>query len=455
MKKTVYLHVGSPKTGTTSLQVFLEKNSDHLVKQGFFVPPYNLELPGHHELILSLIKEFSNFWFDGWPKVTRSSQAAWEDLIEQIDTSECPNVIITTEFFFEITNTTYRPHLNEIGNRIKNYLSKYDVHVIAYIRPIDEYIDSSYREGLKVSNTVSHVARDFQTLRQQHTTQFYPSIWLEFYADLFGKNSLVVRKYARSKLLNQSIVHDFMGILEITGQPPQDDSYYLEENPSLQEDHINFKRALNTAGSRSSSLNRRVSNIIHQVSSIFDDEKFNADFWAETSNEILKEHKKIKERYGIDLGSDIKPRGTKRPTESFPEYLKFGLIGLLINQSEEIDRRTREIDRKADDLMRHTFNTKILPYVRKATPAIVYPAGAHANWLMQNTILTSANIIAWVDRNPENHCKTYHTAPIILPRDIPKHAPGVIFIASPRFGQEIINSLIKSLPAATDIVLLS
>jgi len=449
MKKTVYLHVGSSKTGTSSLQGFLAKNTASLAERGFFVPPHTTDVPGHHELPLSLIKDIYNTWYDAWPNISRKSKVVWDELVEQIDKSEHPNTIISSEIFHDIPNAIYSPHQKKAGELIKNSLHKHNVYVIAYIRPIDDYIKSAYRQYLKNGPLSDSMAQTVQSYKRQHQVHLYPSTWLDFYASLFGKDSLIVRKYDCNAFRNNNIIFDFIDTLGIKYPPEDEEHFFIKENPNIQEDHVSFRRALNTESSSKRSTNIKITNVFTKTASILNEaDEFPAEFSTEISSIILNEHATIKERYGIDLGSEIELKPIKAPNRDFPEHLKLGLTGLVINQIGEVER-------KIDDLARATFNIQLMPHVRKATPALVYPPGAHANWLMQNTILASANIVAWVDRNPDKHGETHFAAPIIAPDDISRYAPGVVFITSPRFGQEIFESLLNTLPASTEIVFLS
>lgn len=450
MKKTVYLHVGSPKTGTTSIQKFLARNTASLAERGFFVPPQIEDENGaHHALPLSLIKDIYNAWYDGWPNISRKSDVIWNELVEQIDKSEHPNTIISSEIFHEIPNAIYSPHQKKAEKFIKNSLHKYDVRIIAYARPIDNYLNSAYRQDLRNRPSYNSMVELIQDFQEQRMVHLYPSIWLDFYAALFGKNSIIVRKYDYKKFRNNNIVLDFIDALGIKYPPEEEKNFFLDENPSLQEDHVSFRRALNSEGTNKKIINRKISDVFTKTASILNEaDEFPAEFSTEISSIILNEHATIKERYGIDLGSEIELKPIKAPNRDFPEHLKLGLTGLVINQIGEVER-------KIDDLARATFNIQLMPHVRKATPALVYPPGAHANWLMQNTILASANIVAWVDRNPDKHGETHFAAPIIAPDDISRYAPGVVFITSPRFGQEIFESLLNTLPASTEIVFLS
>lgn len=478
MKKTIYLHIGTPKTGTTSLEVFLGENARELAQHGFFVPPYVLAgthghheavTHGHHELALSLIKDFSKFWYEGWPKITCSSETAWQRVLEQISESSCPNVILSSDIFHEIPNCTCQPHSHQMGEQIRQYLTGFKVYVLVYVRPIDEYIKSIYCQNLSSTSDNSSFIETIQLYANHRMVHLYPSIWLDFYSSLFGKEALIVKKYDRSNFRNGSIIDDFMDTLGIPLTSLKQTPSYSEKNPSLPFEYIDLKRSFNTAGISNTSTNWEISGVFQKVNQILKHDPVPANFWNELADEILREHRLLKDQYGVDLGEDIKVADMEKTEVSRADGIQLGLMGILIRQMVETDkqmletdkkldaslRQIVEIDRKLDASLKLQFNAVLLPYVRKATPAIVYPAGAHASWLMKNTILTYANIIAWVDRDTSRHGQSHFNAPIIAPSNIATYSPGVVFVASPDYGREILDTLSKTLLPNTEIVFLS
>ena len=52
MKKTIYLHIGHPKTASSSLQHFLSKNREALEKEGYIYPLFSRHMANHHFLFL-------------------------------------------------------------------------------------------------------------------------------------------------------------------------------------------------------------------------------------------------------------------------------------------------------------------------------------------------------------------------------------------------------------------
>ena len=49
--KTIYLHIGTPKTGTTSIQSYLAKNYKDLYNDGYLVPKASRHNGGNHTLL--------------------------------------------------------------------------------------------------------------------------------------------------------------------------------------------------------------------------------------------------------------------------------------------------------------------------------------------------------------------------------------------------------------------
>src|SRR5436309_14850846 len=53
-KRVCYIHVGPHKTGTTSIQWFLQENREELLKHGYFVPESETKRGAHHALVEKL-----------------------------------------------------------------------------------------------------------------------------------------------------------------------------------------------------------------------------------------------------------------------------------------------------------------------------------------------------------------------------------------------------------------
>jgi hypothetical protein len=53
-KRVCYIHIGPPKTGTSSIQWFLKENRAELLKYGYFVPESETKHGAHHPIARKL-----------------------------------------------------------------------------------------------------------------------------------------------------------------------------------------------------------------------------------------------------------------------------------------------------------------------------------------------------------------------------------------------------------------
>lgn len=176
MRKAL-LHVGTMKTGTTSIQKTLSANPDALDRLGlaFLGPPM------------------------------RHSSALGPALSE-IDHEK--DLIISDEGLWHFADSK---RSDTAG--LARLLSNYQVTVIVYLRRPDSFINSWFQQGLK-SGTGSRTM-----------TQFLRSSFLDFglrfqerierFQGLFGEKSIVLRPYERCQLHKGDAVLDFLNLVGI------------------------------------------------------------------------------------------------------------------------------------------------------------------------------------------------------------------------------------------------
>ena len=129
----VILHIGPHKTGTTSIQAFLHKNSDILRKHGFHYPKTHEGLQNHHDLAIGL-RNTSSFWATA-KRIRR--------ILRESEAEGYHTCIFSSEIFVE----------HEIPIHLFRRIFKADQYlVIAYIRNPEGQISASYAELLKESS---------------------------------------------------------------------------------------------------------------------------------------------------------------------------------------------------------------------------------------------------------------------------------------------------------------
>ncbi|ECK1948373.1 hypothetical protein FQV93_06695, partial [Campylobacter lari] len=97
---TAYVHIGTPKTGTTSIQKFLNDNREALKQIGYYYPVTLSE--NHWELPISLgVLHYSKNSSNVYVKLAKERL---EELRNEIFKNKCSNYIFSSELFYEYSN---------------------------------------------------------------------------------------------------------------------------------------------------------------------------------------------------------------------------------------------------------------------------------------------------------------------------------------------------------------
>lgn len=137
----VYVHVGLPKTGTTSIQEFLWFNRSATEAAGVRYPGHIYNAQPH--AAMDLQGERYRAWWE--PLV----DGAWQRLVDQI--GDWPG---TSVISCELLATATR----EQAARARNDLSFADVHVVCTVRDLARQIPSMWQENIKNGDTVDYSA---------------------------------------------------------------------------------------------------------------------------------------------------------------------------------------------------------------------------------------------------------------------------------------------------------
>lgn len=135
MKKTIYLHVGMHKTGSTTIQNFLYENKDTLLLHDYDYLAGNCVWKAHHPLGWSFqgaqkaIKQYCS-WY---------GQGVINHLENEILRSDKNNFIISSENLFQLQNMEF---IERFFKRFKGFEFK----VFVYLRDQASFIESWYCE---------------------------------------------------------------------------------------------------------------------------------------------------------------------------------------------------------------------------------------------------------------------------------------------------------------------
>jgi hypothetical protein len=199
LSRTLFIHIGTHKTGTTSIQNFLRYNATRLKECGVFVPQSGTlnANSGHHNIAWELRQD---------PRYNRRIDGI-DDLVAELRTSNERTAVISSEDFEYLAQ--YPSELRAFDERIEaiGFSTKY----VVYFRDRDSYARSLYCE-LESAGLVD----DFDKLRQSIENIGYvridPDLYYEFRYDRFvesWENVLGPKVYSYSY---EAAVHG-MGLL--------------------------------------------------------------------------------------------------------------------------------------------------------------------------------------------------------------------------------------------------
>ena len=138
MARTVFFHVGLPKTGTTYLQTLLWNNEAELARQGVLLPGASVR---EHLWASGVVRED--------PKIDRRGPAAagaWDRLVEDINA--WPDTAILSHEFFAAASA-------EQAVRAMQRLEGAEVHVVVTARDAVSLVTARWQEFVKNGSTVA------------------------------------------------------------------------------------------------------------------------------------------------------------------------------------------------------------------------------------------------------------------------------------------------------------
>lgn len=237
---TVYIHVGTPKTGTSAIQVFFTKNRKLLKEKGVCYPDLGFDFPG--------IKSNRNahclnaYIYDENHKRLRNreretAEQALEKLIGMLD--RFPNFVLSDEQIWnnKDINTErlnhYKEKLAEAGA---------DLKIIVYLRRQDLLIQSYWAQQVKENMTTSF--SDYLVSKKAKYFKLDYQKRLQEMADAVGRENMIVRVYEKQQYYGGNIISDFLHLfdLEMTDEYKQSDHVV---NASLEGACLEVKRLLN------------------------------------------------------------------------------------------------------------------------------------------------------------------------------------------------------------------
>ena len=237
------IHIGTPKTGSSTIQGFLAKNREALKMQDIFIPTSACWLSGNHmELAAAAFSPTvwapSVPWFSLMLKegfTTTDQDKLWEEYRHQIETNCCQEdtVVFSCESFGNF--------VKEEVERVKTLLdpSFDDITVVMYLRRQPEWITSMYYTAI-----LGGEVEDFLLFLNKKATERFSLDYQEIVErwSIFGKKKIKIRVFDKQEFHNNDLLSDFAYTVgfDMEGLEREDN-----RNVSSDADEVEFLRLLN------------------------------------------------------------------------------------------------------------------------------------------------------------------------------------------------------------------
>lgn len=301
--KTLYLHIGTPKTATTAIQNFCWDNREELEKQGYCYPLFeyrffNVQKYRNAHFLVGRIKdENGNRQYDQEQEIVREGIGKILSLFEKYDNIILSDEGIWNRGFFQDTNCWERLKEGFKGRDIA-------IKVIVYLRRQDDFLFSWWNQQVKEGMLGSSV------LSWEEVVEKLPYIKLDYYDILtrisayIGKENITVRLFDKEHFAGGTIQADFLETVHL--EYTEDYRILVPmQNPSLTKNNLEIKRILNRMPDLNKQKNDYFRKVLTQLSDENPEEGRSSMFSQEENKEFLEQFREgnakiVKEYLGKD-----------------------------------------------------------------------------------------------------------------------------------------------------------
>ena len=201
-KKTIYIHSGTAKTATTSIQHFLSINHQNLIKRKIFYPLVGRTCPKKIRYV------------NGSILMSESNNELRNILKDFNENSQLDSILLSEESLFHyfrgsLDDANYPVPLLQKIQLLKDYQDQYNLKIIIYLRNSFDYICGTWQEHIRAGGikTLDFFIENFQ----------YDKLLQNIFeiSNIIGKQNIIIRPFEKEQFINQDIISDFLSILKL------------------------------------------------------------------------------------------------------------------------------------------------------------------------------------------------------------------------------------------------
>lgn len=319
-QKQLILHVGFHKSGTSALQESFAQQREDLAKAGVLYP--SIGRKAHHRIAWALTQRP---W--GWKK--RGGQVTpykhFSKMARLINSSNSPKIVLSSEFFSELTS--------EQINKIVSVIRGREIKVLFTLRPLAKLLGSSYQQYLKYGTKADYVEWLHSVLDEPGVSKINPTFWQRHmhgavvakWVEAFGKEnvSVLIVDESRPEFLYESL-NEYLGLSSGFLKPQATGS-----NRSLSREEVSLLLELNRRFPKERAWkdylvfirNGYIRQLTDHVPLMENSNKLLTPKWAvDKANALATESKKRIQDLGVKVYGAIETLDSPTVPEGEPEY---------------------------------------------------------------------------------------------------------------------------------------
>lgn len=359
--KTLYIHIGTPKTATTSLQHFCDENEKILEEQGYCYPIFPHKFKG-----VSITRNGS---FLGWvssSKKDKRNKLEEEKYFRQgmdmvlENFRKFDNVILSEEATWSAAFRRGKPYIwEQIRQEAEEH--GYGVKIIVYLRRQDSLADSWWKQKVKVGRRIYSTSswEEFVSDPSQLEFDYYGAI--KKIEAVLGKENIIIRRFGKQYFKNGSIYEDFMEALGVR----YDSRFVISEgkrNNSLFGNSHEIKRILNMLN-----MNKHdrlfFKRIVREISDNHTDLKGETMFSAEEARQFMEKYREgnrklMQEYFGKD--EDLFDMDFSKNKKWILDHTEMeqDIISLIGRVTVQLRQENRELQTQIQDMKKELAECK-------------------------------------------------------------------------------------------------
>jgi hypothetical protein len=215
----ITLHIGAPKTGSSSVQGFLKSNHKLLQQYGLFYPTGEdhpaLAVSPHHHLLVHALTPMMQHWFDFPP--SEAHRILMKILADAKSDPDTKQILLSHEMLYN--------NIERIdANVLKDLVGQDPVRILVYARRLDDWNESLYRQfiwgRLQPRSTVHHGQKIPMIQNTPHVREMEARgvrFVAEAYSRMLPQAEFIVRPYSAFRI-GDGVIPDFLKALDLPHQ---------------------------------------------------------------------------------------------------------------------------------------------------------------------------------------------------------------------------------------------